>query len=488
MVNAKEKQTIDLRVFIAEAIAVNKKAYKVVDQVVENKKACILSAIASNPEWRDIPLCKDGTIEKEDYFLKAMALIEDESLHDDLELVLKKTYKDSYNYVTSITKFSLTKFCEKITKKYTKGIPEDIFNGYVDVAVMCAINQDKLDVSDEFYEVYIKGRVEYLNRITCVENDIDYKALDKLEKKIADKIEIKLRQAYFPYGYGPNYFLITSNVKDGQGIDLRELKAYERFLLAREFVEDNEKLSTISIVGDDILKIEDIKDLIAAFMRTNMIENINDVSFDELAKFIVSTGSLVYYMRAYKKAKKKYFEQYDEDNLKTIKALDKDNSELREALSERDRDLDKIKVEYEELMAQKRKLEAELSALDSYRKELVELRQFVFSLNDVGEEDVEVDTIDIDKLNEAKVVCFGGRNKWIEVMKEKLPLWTFVPVEAINFDTNILLGADYVFINTTKLSHGIYYKIIENIDSRSSLRYINVSNYDRTIDTIVKSW
>ena len=94
--------------------------------------------------------------------------------------------------------------------------------------------------------------------------------------------------------------------------------------------------------------------------------------------------------------------------------------------------------------------------------------------------------VDIDKLNDLNAICFDGTNNWINTMKEVVPNWTFIAAGVENFDVALLKGKNYIFINTKVNSHGMYYKIIENKDKNSKIRYINAINRDRILKEIEK--
>lgn len=110
----------------------------------------------------------------------------------------------------------------------------------------------------------------------------------------------------------------------------------------------------------------------------------------------------------------------------------------------------------------------------------------MFNLSTSEDAESNNNEVDIDKLNNLNAICFGGTNNWINTMKEVLPNWTFIAAGVENFDVALLKGKNYVFINTKVNSHGMYYKVIENKDKNSKIRYINTTNRDRILREIEK--
>lgn len=68
-------------------------------------------------------------------------------------------------------------------------------------------------------------------------------------------------------------------------------------------------------------------------------------------------------------------------------------------------------------------------------------------------------------------------------MRNKLPSWTLIDPSSINFDKNIL-NKEHIFINTSYISHAMYYKVVENLGKNSNIHYINNTNIEICLEDI----
>lgn len=107
--------------------------------------------------------------------------------------------------------------------------------------------------------------------------------------------------------------------------------------------------------------------------------------------------------------------------------------------------------------------------------------------NNVSESDLDI------FLKSKKIIVSGGHVNWQNKIKEKYPWFTYIDVDNVNFDVNILKTADYIFFNTLHCSHTLYFKFKNNMnvgrnkqDVKDKLIYINNNSLDYFISALEK--
>ena len=60
-----------------------------------------------------------------------------------------------------------------------------------------------------------------------------------------------------------------------------------------------------------------------------------------------------------------------------------------------------------------------------------------------------------------KIYIFGGHINWRNKIKQKYPSLEVLDGHNTSFDEKLLFGADIVLMNTSNMSHALYYKIID---------------------------
>jgi len=105
-------------------------------------------------------------------------------------------------------------------------------------------------------------------------------------------------------------------------------------------------------------------------------------------------------------------------------------------------------------------LESKLQEETAKNAELARLREFVFDMqqgNDIQLEEIPLDSYIVGK----KIYIFGGHINWRNRLKQKYPKLEVLDGHNVSFDEQKLLGADMVLMNTSNMSHALYYKIID---------------------------
>ncbi len=105
-------------------------------------------------------------------------------------------------------------------------------------------------------------------------------------------------------------------------------------------------------------------------------------------------------------------------------------------------------------------LESKLQEEAEKNAELARLREFVFNMQQGS--DIQIEEVSLEKLIDGKrIYIFGGHINWRNKLKQKYPKLEVLDGHNVSFDEQKLLGADMVLMNTSNMSHALYYKIIE---------------------------
>ncbi|CAG7839892.1 hypothetical protein CLOHAE12215_01308 [Clostridium haemolyticum] len=283
----------------------------------------------------------------------------------------------------------------------------------------------------------------------------------------------------------PSSYRFSDEQQQGMRIIPEKLSKDDKFFSSFEYIFDYERISLISIVGADYLSPKELQELIFAYSQFKDIENID---YDEFLKYIYPAIQIRYLCKEYKKAKKYFFENFDEQLYDEISKVENENRELKKSNLILQDENEKLKQEIELLKSKNRKLQDENTKLNTSKSELFALRNFVFeqSVQDnKNTTESNINNIDIYKLNEVKGVIIGGRNTLQQKLKSILTNWDLISVDTLNFDVDILKNADYIFLNVNVLSHAMYYKVTEITNKiNKDIYFLNNDNMDICLNEI----
>lgn len=159
---------------------------------------------------------------------------------------------------------------------------------------------------------------------------------------------------------------------------------------------------------------------------------------------------------------------------------------LQTEISNKDKQLSELNSEISTLKSKNKKLEKDIDSIEDNTKEVVSLREAIYSLDIEDYSNISVSEEDkINFINSNKIAIFGGTESWIKNAKEILDNIKFIKDESKNIDISFIKNMDFVFINVKGLSHSFYYKIINAVKKNDvKLFYINDSNKEKIIDRI----
>lgn len=171
------------------------------------------------------------------------------------------------------------------------------------------------------------------------------------------------------------------------------------------------------------------------------------------------------------------FKSKEDSYLKQIELLEKELNAKNNKISE-------LESELSIALNKNKKLEQELFLVEDNSKEVLSLREAIYSME--TEDYIEASVSINDKIkfiNEFKISVFGGTESWIKSHKDILSEVKFIRDDSKNIDISFVKNMDFVFINVKNLSHSFYYKIINTVKKNNAkLFYINESNKDILID------
>ncbi|HBH3701007.1 TPA: hypothetical protein KSK42_003248 [Clostridioides difficile] len=469
------KRELNLIPFLAEALSINSKCYSIIDKYYNKNKLKYMS-LAKKSIFYNSNIAIGRSIIQEFYFKKALGILLSKE-NDTIFEIYKLGYKVAYNYINSIQIFKVSNFLKKILTK-VESFSDDELNGNILVGIsLCGELEKKIDTSDIVYQRFIESlffRMDNYREVLSIDN------LDKNKRKLLNKIELKLKSMYLK-DYMPSSYVV--NINGTKSYEENKLTFLEKQIAGLDYISNLEEVSIISVVGKDKFKSKQIQELILAYLNVQgNIEDENSINYEDLFRFMIPAIDLRYWAREYKKAKQFFFNNFDEELKESLEKKDIElNSLKKENLLLQDEN-EKLKLEVELLKKEEIRLQNEIREQYTSKKELIQLRNFMFDHQQEQEEKVLID--ESINLKNIKAIIFGGHPNWILKMKEKLDNFEFISADTINFNVNILDSYEYVFINSSFIRHAMYYKIIKNLNENNKLRYINSINVDRAIKDI----
>ena len=179
------------------------------------------------------------------------------------------------------------------------------------------------------------------------------------------------------------------------------------------------------------------------------------------------------------------------DKQQYIVSLQKQIEQLTTELAKDTKDAAKpLMGEISLLRSEVSKMQQRLDEEFEKTQELNRLREFVFAMQqgeDITQEEVSLGELIKDKA----IYIFGGHINWRNKLKGKYPSLNILDGHNTSFDEQQLLNADIVLLNTSNMSHALYYKVIDVL-RKNKIRfdylgkYINQNLLEREIAEILK--
>ena len=126
-------------------------------------------------------------------------------------------------------------------------------------------------------------------------------------------------------------------------------------------------------------------------------------------------------------------------------------------------------------------MQTEISFLQRNRQELLQLRDFFFSLQQTDcfvSDDLDITSERKKTLSEKRIVTVGGHVQFRKQLKKRYPTFHVLDGTLNTQDFQVTERADHVFIFVQNMSHATYYKLMEKLEhSDIPFTYINTTNF-----------
>jgi hypothetical protein len=246
-------------------------------------------------------------------------------------------------------------------------------------------------------------------------------------------------------------------------------------------------LNPYKTLGDKEITESDMKDMLTFYIYAG--KSPNDI--DAIINHIITESYILCLIKEYNAAKKFYQDTEfttivqtmappKPQKVENIKTYESEYKYGKKKLAEANKEIVQLKRQIS-------KLKDQLEESEANKQELHSLREFVYNLSQEDEDEYEEMPIDYRTVQHIKSVIVGGRPNWQQRMKEKLPNFSFIDTDALNFDTGILDSVKTVFVNTNYISHGMYYKVASAAEKKGvKMVFLNKQNEDIVINKIYK--
>ena len=457
-----EAQTqFNLIPYVAEVFSTNSCFYELIDKIYhedEYKYVRLMKNCNTNK------LSNNGSIIQDSYYKKALAILQDTSTgryltknEEKLFEKLEKKFNYSYTYVKNSpnNEIYLEDFMHKFHKKFhSKNISDDEYFNHIYILIFLAINNKKVIKESPGLREFLQASI----MINSKERISSYKKL-KFDNKTESilKQELELLKRTFPKikrtttSYNVNDYILEDNK-----VNLSNMSDSEINAILFENLFDSENINLDKLYNYKTLSNKELLSLLRIYYHAYG-------NFEKIHSWLPAAIEMTCLLKSYNEAKEFMNANSNEKLLQTNDELCEENKKLH-------LELDNLKKENEKLLKENESLTKELnkaqSTIDTYsyeRNELVTLRNHIFNISNTTEEeydDVNIEDI-IGKLNSYNdIILIGGHPKWIEKMS-KLLNWKFISTDTVNFDIKLLYNKK-VILNTSYLSHSMYYKVTSN--------------------------
>ncbi|EJT5937279.1 hypothetical protein N2W52_002047 [Clostridium perfringens] len=476
-----------------------------------------------------IPYLKTLELEKEDTVIKLFSIMCDLDIEDDIEFeqsekiqklffeLVKKGYRKVYTYIRDRKEIDLKQFLNYI-RNTNDFLKHNVYFGeiiglwyykycinYENTTKTIVGGFEVLETLNKFVnQLYINYGKILESDIFKPENGEKIEAIDKLiESGFNRQNEVSIEKFYCNLmEKDVENIKVLENIKISKYINpsfrkdlAREKGYYSRYFWMVVLTMRMFEIEPNIFFKDIMIKKEEMKKAFYGVYRKGK-KTDEQILLNLLNTFVM--GKIMQHL--FFKTKDYYFEEKRKgkflEYVEELNFLREEKKEILKKENELDKELSLVRKqnkkslkEIEKLKKELAKKEKELSGYKQDKLELISLRNFMFNLNSCNESEKVIEDEDImDIIRNKNAIVFGGDSDWQKKIKKEFPNWRYLGVETKNFDKNILNNIDFiVFFAPSIKSHGIYYKIIENINDRQKIIYVNNTNIDIVINDIKKA-
>lgn len=394
--------------------------------------------------------------------------------YNDLLLLYKKGFKKIYNNTKNIKKVNMMRDVAKYITPGYKGTDEVISTLYM-YNLLDKIEDFESEIhvlSQYIKDIHLLGNYDKTNfSKECVSAFIDeikemreYLGISKRSYTAEELIQTIVHTDYKRYNtskilvpYEMAMDTLTIEKKGEIGKYVGSMEGLFKFLK----VNSSEICRKVTFTSSDIDK------MLLNYKYSKMFNTFEEKDRNSFLIYVIYISAL---NRVYGSLKDRYLKLVNEDYLVEVDSLEqKLNIAINEANSAKEKCREKEKCfndKEKELLEriavlekENAKLKKELNENNAMKQEVIKLRNLVFETSNTDDEvAVTQEDLNVDVLNDKRVVILGGNQGWINNMKQILPKATFAGTESKNGRLDFINKDSIVFINT-KMKHSFYYKI-----------------------------
>lgn len=492
----------DILELVVIALGSHEYLHSDIDRLYNEHKLKYYQAYQESP-FRHSETFSRYTMSKEERMKKVAGLIAWSYQNENfslLDALIKKGYKFVWHYVNHNSALIIDQFILAYSKK-RGGIEKvselEMFNQTIIFHFLCLRN-NMLYYSDTDYGKVVQDNfVRFLNNIR--ESKLAYTSaeIDKMDQmlnnyylrdkdfpitvdKVFDKIILEEFRSHLNFNevIGSREHDAISELVYKNGIS-QHVKIYSDFLqLLNADVTDLS--SSIRLNKEDIYRI-----------LKNYLDNIDAKDYEAQAmqnQLVIANLFIYILVKEYQRAKEIHYKHYQNDlfdelsHLKNI--IEEQSLQLQHEKIRLNRENDRYREEnkrlnrqLQEIQKQNAILTAEMDNREEHAKEIVALRDFLYTSENPTVDDqtknIEEKLVDLKKY---KIGMIGGHPNWQKKLKEIMPAVILVNPDEINKDLAFIDRLDYLFINTSIFSHAFYERVMKQVGkSEVTLHYLNAS-------------
>lgn len=489
-----EKVTIDLKIFIVEALATNKKIEKSLTTYYKINKFKAYE-LAKKSKLYNHPMIIDGSIYREVQSKRALGLVLLSEVDEEVSKLIEKLYKKGwpilYKYINRLAKnndvFDMNYIFENIMKPKGHQMTDDEANALVAFGYCFAINSGIEIIKNEALDIVEKT---LYTRLNFYEDNSNYRySFETIDKELYKKAKGLLQRIELKYGY--EYFTNIDNLlRFTEQTD--PIYSEARIMASRlSFIFDDETCMAANMLDINIsekLKLE----VLVVFCMTNKTANAV-----EATQFLINGILFKKLIKGYKEVKKYYFENNQET---LFLELSKYEIAEQKATAEKER----IQKLYEEVKLENTRLKKEYktsleSEITLLKQELANMKQKELeqkaltrevanlrsALHQSEDESIIHSSVDLEKVNSLKGIIIGGHQNWHQLIKKRVDFDCVL--EANTHLLEHIEEYDVVLFKTSYLDHPTYLKVIEKVRRSTPIfGYLQHSNIDLCLEEIEK--
>lgn len=339
-------------------------------------------------------------------------------------------------------------------------------------------------------------------------NNQDYAVFSK-ENFLKDKFLLaqckRIRSKYF--SYLDNKSLIDvyySHIDDYPDISTTmALTESELGFIGSKFDDKNLKIRPIDIdylIAQYLMSVEAVEEKFKSGDNNKYFETISvdksKIDEKNLTGTVISGLITNLLIKTIKDNREYHLDNREEKLYYRVEELETENEVLQEGQSGYEKQIDQLEfqvgklrneykanLERENIRLEKEKLSLE-EELEAIKRQLMALENMVLRQDQTEDEEVHV----LSNYQDLNGIMVGGYNKLHREIEAEVPSLLFIDADNDNYDTNILLNKEYIYIYTPYISHSLYYKTINVCRSKKlNVVYINETSVDGIVRNIYKN-